>query len=116
MEAIMDLFVPCPEFHEITGRQCEQERGHRNRGLPHVYTTTRDDDIWPVWWDENGDLHIPGFVICPVKKCPEVNLVHPISPDTALMDMMYHFQNEHPEMDQVELLDAIIWDERGMDE
>lgn len=114
MEAIMDIFSPCPEHHQITGRQCEQERGHRNRGLPCVYTEGDENgngNIWPVWWDENGNVDIPPFVICPVKRCPEVVMVHPISPDNALINLMFHFQNEHPEHDQLTLLDEIGWDE-----
>lgn len=113
MNAIMGLFVPCPEKHDSTGRQCEQARGHRNRGLPHVYTASDEFgvDMWPVWWDESGDLKIPLFIRCPLKECPEAELVHPISPDNSIINLMFHFQCSHGDLDMVELLDAIVWDE-----
>ncbi len=106
----MDIFVPCPEFH-ISGRQCEQERGHKNRGLPHVYTAVNEDEIYPVWWDDSGDINIPAFIICPVKECPEVQLVHVIVPDTAMLNMIGHFLDDHKDHDPLTLLDGIWWDE-----
>lgn len=108
-QVTMDLFSPCPAKH-ISGRQCEHKLGHRNTGLPHVYTAQSNGGIWPVWWDEHGDVNLPAFVICPVKRCPKVETVHPVTPDSALLTMLVHFQRSHSDMDPMTLLDAIRWD------
>lgn len=109
-ETTMDIVVPCPELH-ISGRQCEHGRGHKNRGLPHVYTATNGDDIWPVWWDESGDLDLPEFIVCPVDECNHAENVHVIVPDTAILNMTGHFMDVHTDHDTLMLLDGIRWGE-----
>lgn len=108
----MDTFVPCPEVHPGSGRQCESQRGHIQRGMPHVYTMfTPDLGMAPVWWDERGDIVLPEFVICPVKKCLHVEMVHVMVPDMAVLNMMGHFLDEHREHDSLTLLDEMWWNE-----
>lgn len=47
------------------------------------------------------------YIICPDTACRVYVIVHRVSPDAALLDMMAHFMNGHRDQCPLEMLDQL---------